>query len=267
MHPILNTVMFAGPGGLMFTEKSVDQHVYPQSVPANDTVVLAFRNGTKPECACYQPTLGYYFLINAQQSGEYYEVWAYDSVTPGWWRWSLAGVNVTMVTDGPDQKVFFGSKDGKILELMNGLHGYDLDEQKSGGMRYSSGFTLQSIDANSTRDKFFEWFYIDYLPLGPAGQMWLDYREGRGYTYKYTSSALSGSEENALTVGWDTPISQWDKDGIAWDAGRTVEKANRVNRRSNTQQVSVYSNVAVRIVGLAINGGMIARKARGWSKR
>jgi hypothetical protein len=265
MVPTLNSVMFMGNGGHVYSEQSMDKYVFPQSVPVNQRVAPAFRIDIEPLCAAFQPMLGYYFLLFGNPVSNYYTVWAYHPGTGGWWWWTLPTINAVMVAPGPNDQLYFGDDRGYIYKLNIGYYGKDKGPTVE--QVYSSGFSTAILDTASTRDKFFEWFYIDYVPIGHAGQVWLDYREGRGYTYIYTGSVFSDARVNQGVLGWDERASQWDSPEVGWDMGSPIERRNRVNRRASSMQISIQANTPFRMLGMALTGGTIAQRQRGWTKR
>lgn len=262
--PAMNSVLFLGDGGNVYSQVSVDKYAFPQSMPVNQLVQDAFRTNLDPVCATYQPMLGYYFLIMSNFTTLFSEIWCYHEGTGGWWRWTLQDIRPTFACKGPRDELYFGDGDSRIYRLNHGYYGSDGDEDSS--LTYVSGFTTYSIDTGNTFDKFWEWLYVSYLPLGGAGQMWVDYREGRGYTFAYTASVLSEHDDNLGVVGWDAIASQWDVPTFKWDMGRSIERRNRINRRAASLQLRLQSNTAFRLIGISLTGGTIARSIRGWTK-
>ncbi len=266
MVAVSNSVMFAGSDGRIYSQSSVDRYAYPESTPENMNVIASFTGRTTPVSASFQPVLGYYFIINKESSGIYHDIWAYHIGTKGWWRWHLSLEEFpTCICAGERDTMYIGTSSGSVYRLDPATYGVDGGR----GVRstnFTSTLSFGIIDANSTKDKFFEWLFVDYLPIGHAGQMWVDYKEGRGYTYAYTASALSEISRNSLSVGWDSPSSQWDNPEQGWDMGGTVEVKNRINRRSSTMGVTLSANTPFRLIGIAITGGLIATRDRFWHK-
>jgi hypothetical protein len=266
MCPTLNTVIFVGEGGTVYTEENIDVYAQPQSVAINQRVAPAFKGANSPLCAAYQPMLGYYVLLMGNESTSFSEIWAHHVGTKGWWRWELINNHPTCVSAGHRNELLIGDVDGVVYRLDEANYGIDGGNNITKRQSYTSGLTFGIIDANSTRDKFFEWLFVDYLPLGESGQMWVDYREGRGYTYAYTGGLLSGGAQTSKTIGWDYAASIWDTETVGWDMGGTVEVANRINRRTSTLQVALNANTPFRLIGVAVTGGVIATKFRSWSR-
>jgi hypothetical protein len=267
MLPTLNTVMFCGIDGQVFSQSEVDRYAYPQSVPTNQRVLPAFKGNNEPFVAAFQPRLGYYTVLMRNESSGFAEIWAYHVGTQGWWRWELINASPTFIAPGERDQLLFGDINGVISRMDLSSYGVDGGNDITRRQQYTSGLSFGIIDANSTRDKFFEWLFVDYLPLGDPGQMWVDYREGRGYTYAYTSGVLSDQNQTAKAVGWDFAVSQWDVPHVGWDMGGTVEVANRVNRRTSTLQIALNANTPFRLIGVAITGGVIATKFRSWYRK
>jgi hypothetical protein len=268
MTAVTNSVVFAGADGRIYSQESVDRYAFPEATPLNMKVITGFTGRAKPMCSAFQPMLGYYFLVSKEEDGPFYDIWCLHLGTNGWWKWHLAiDEYPTSICAGPKDILYIGTNKGMIYQLDSLSYGIDGGK----GLKevpYISSIHFGIMDANSTRDKFFEWLFVDYLPLGRAGQMWVDYREGRGYTYVYTASALSESSRNNASVGWDSPASKWDDEEgeIGWDMGGTVEIKNRINRRSSTMQIALSANTPFRLIGLAVTGGMIATRDRYWTK-
>ena len=264
MHSSLNTILFAGPDGNIFSESQLDQYVYPQSMPANNRVIPAFLGDNEVACAMYQPKLGYYMVVLRNGATKYHEIWANHVGTNSWWLWQITNTEPCFIASGEKDIVYIGDLSGIVHIIDTKIYGTDGGNNLTKIENVWSGLSFGILDANSTRDKFFEWLFVDYLPLGQAGQMWVDYREGRGYTYAYTASALSGGAQTAMTVGWDYAVSQWDVPEIGWDMGGTVEVMNRINRRTSTLQIALNANTPFRLIGVSITGGMIATRTRSW---
>jgi hypothetical protein len=268
MVPVSNSFVFAGADGRIYNQESMDRYAFPESTPMNMKVISGFTTRTEPQCAAYQPNLGYYFVVNKEPTGPFYDIWALHLGTSAWWKWHLAlDENPTSICTGHKDALYIGTNSGMIYKLNTLSYGVD------GGagvktLPFTSGISFGIMDANSTRDKFFEWMFVDYLPLGHAGQMWVDYREGRGYTYAYTGSVLTSTSKNNASVGWDSPASMWDdpEEVIGWDMGGTIEVKNRINRRSSTMQIALSANTPFRLIGVAVTGGMIATRDRYWTK-